>query len=293
MRNAIFTAIVVAVGVAAIGLFAGFAAAEVAHGQTRSPALIYALVIPDAGKGGTIRVVGRANHLLAGTDATDSPTIQAETRNAAGDSFATYPPVHLYPHPTSECTRSMLIASKSCVHILPTTEIIDHSILWSIWLTSPSQAITPAEIRFGNGAGEWTDWFAVPLAPSLDGVPTPPNLLAALRGIHLAIARYDEYPRQPETPGSVAPPTTILKDRLRALPGGELTAIFLIPMIATGFCLTFTRSPALLLLICAGSMTAAVFLSGASPFALVFPLVLGVSGALIGIQFGYTRKFGG
>ena len=238
----------------------------------------------------SLRLWGVNTRLLIVPDAVApdaAPHIRVEGRNAAGDRFVTFSPEYL----------RRVNGDVNCY-----AEGDDADFPCSNWrvrfpAVGVNNRVMATDFRFGNDEGQWSQWFTITENGKLEAATTGPNLYEAIRNLGLTIGRYDPYPEAPVAPGAQTEtqgaPTEYITDRLKSLPGGELTAIFLIPMIATGFALMATRSPALLLLIVAGTMAAAIFLVEASPFALIMPAVLGLGGALVGVQFGYTRQFGG
>lgn len=161
------------------------------------------------------------------------------------------------------------------------------------------------QMRFGIGE-QWTEWIpnnnfmGTYDGPSLPAPSdTAKNHYDALLAIGLVVrppGRYDQYPpvdtgaSQPDT---MPPPTETIKARFQKLPGGAYTAVFLVPMIAAGFMLTLTRNPAALLGTVALSMAIAIWMVDLSPWTYILPLLFGGSAALIGMQMGYNRQFGG
>ena len=218
-----------------------------------------------------IRVTGENSRLLVAADAAGARFMYAETRDAARTSFGSYEPLRM-------------VAGGPGVSV--TSEYA-----WHLDFSGGTSAdITPAEWRFGNG-NAWSDWYTLP--DRTQGVRTP-ELHAEMRALGFTLGRYESYGVAPDPNAIVQqPPTEFLTKRLQELPGGIYTAVFLVPMIAAAFSLSATRSPAILLIVIGGSMAITIFLVEASPFALALPLLFAASGALLGVQFGWTRQFGG
>ena len=275
MRIAAYTAILTAILLALT--------AATAFAQDESPrAFAYVQTSNDV-----IRVFGAYSRIAIGAGTADAPRLLTETRNEAGDAFASYRSAPLYHDHNDFCDQDTNPDGTGCSNL---AALGNPDTFWRIRIRNPNVDIDAAEVRFGNQAGQWTPWRTL-VSGTLD--VNSFNFYHDLKSLGLAYSRYDAVPASaPGQSDVLEPPTDLIKDRLRGLPGGELTALFLVPMLVVAFVLPVIRSPAILLIIIAASMAITILLIDASPFAMVMPLVVGGCGTLVGMQFGFTRQFG-
>ena len=219
----------------------------------------------------------------------------------------------------SEYKRLLESDPNMCDNCLVTGQLVKNKYLpadgWKITIPGAdlgaqfvADAAQADSIRFlGADDGRWGEWIPLSLAASTikqaNAFRASGNRYDELHAAGYLRAAYDtEAPFADAVPGGeggdgvvtgMPPPTETLAARLEMLPGGRYTAVFLVPMIAVGFGLLFSRSPVVLLLVCAGSMAVTVWLTGAPGWLFVMPALFGLGAALLGSQLGYTRKFGG
>ena len=201
----------------------------------------------------------RANsELVLGTTADDSLRLLTETRDEAKTSFAAYTPTPLF-------------SDHNDVEIYTDHEMWDWRIRTGCRRRPrfPPRKCASARSR-GNGHR------GGPLSRDGGRCRDGPTISTRTwRSLGLVTSRYDAFPPRQIT-DTMESPLETFQDRLNKLPGGGIVAVFLIPMIAMAMSVSATRSPSLLMFIFAGSMAAAVWLTGVSVFLYILPILFGI-----------------
>ena len=148
-------------------------------------------------------------------------------------------------------------------------------------------------LRFRSHAGDWGEWYTTLQSNSAsDWVNSADKSGSAYQLLHDAgwlIGGYESVPPESSQVDRLSPPHVTLTQRLNALPGGAHTGVFLVPLIAAAFALIFTKSPVVMILVIAGTMSVTIWMTGASVWLFMMPGLFAVGGTLLGMQLGFGK----